>query len=138
MLIMRILVLLPLVSTCTTGVANETCEFTSKTGTYSSLSFSDQGGDLLGIEVAVSYAPDSYYVVFQSAQGVPEPPVVTPAEIEDGRIRFVLPEESSYRRFEGTITPCRITGDFGEQRGPTGAKRIELQKRVSYWHRQSR
>jgi hypothetical protein len=99
------------------------------TGMFSDMAYNDEGGDLLGTEVFVTYAHDGYFVVYQSSEGEPITPVVVPATIAGTSIKFVVPKTADPRgSFVGTIGAKELTGSF------SGSKEIiHLKRKVSYW-----
>ena len=99
------------------------------TGMFSDMEYNDDGGDLLGTEVFITYARDGYFVVYQSSEGEPTTPVVVPATISGTSIKFVVPKTSDPRgSFVGTISAKELTGSF------SGSKEvIHLKRKASYW-----
>jgi hypothetical protein len=108
----------------------------SPTGIYSDFKYNTEGGDLLGAEVFLVRGTKGYFVIFQSAQGIPSDPVVVVATVKDGKLTFQLPKnESDYSGlFEATIYRDRLEGGFLDgQLTPDGKKRFILRKKKSYW-----
>lgn len=105
------------------------------TGIYSDMSFNQESGDVLGIELYVVLSSKGYVVVFQSSEGEPTVPVVVVAKIEGDTIEFELPPGCAYAgRFTGTLTDEGITGTFPSGRlGPKGNKIIRLKRGKGYW-----
>ncbi|MGH8069041.1 MAG: hypothetical protein ACRERE_28160 [Candidatus Entotheonellia bacterium] len=105
------------------------------TGIYSNMSFHEESGDVLGIEVFVMRSSKGYFVVFQSSEGAPAVPVVVPVRIDGKSIEFDLPAECAYAgKFKGTLTEEGITGGFPSGRlGPDGSSLIRLKRGKSYW-----
>jgi len=99
------------------------------TGMFSDMQYNDDGGDLLGTEVFITYAHDGYFVVYQSSEGEPITPVVVPATISGTSITFVVPKTADPRgSFSGTIGAKELTGSF------SGSKEIiHLKRKASYW-----
>ena len=99
------------------------------TGMFSDMQYNDEGGDLLGTEVFITYAHDGYFVVYQSSEGEPITPVVVPATISGTSITFVVPKTADPRgSFSGTIGAKELTGSF------SGSKEIvHLKRKASYW-----
>jgi hypothetical protein len=99
------------------------------TGIFSDMQYNDEGGDLLGTEVFITYAHDGYFVVYQSSEGEPITPVVVPATISGTSITFVVPKTADPRgSFSGTIGAKEMTGSF------SGSKEIvHLKRKASYW-----
>jgi hypothetical protein len=99
------------------------------TGMFSDMQYNDEGGDLLGTEVFITYAHDGYFVIYQSSEGEPITPVVVPATISGTSITFVVPKTADPRgSFSGTIGSKELTGSF------SGSKEIiHLKRKASYW-----
>jgi len=100
------------------------------TGMFSDMQYNNEGGDLLGTEVFITYAHDGYFVVYQSSEGEPITPVVVPATISGTSITFVVPKTADPRGsfFSGTIGAKELTGSF------SGSKEIiHLKRKASYW-----
>lgn len=99
------------------------------TGMFSDMAYSDEGGDLLGTEIFVTYARDGYFVVYQSSEGEPTTPVVVPAAISGTSIKFSVPESVDPRGdFVGTIGLRELIGSF------SGSKEVvHLKRKASYW-----
>ncbi|WP_158880676.1 hypothetical protein [Rhodanobacter sp. L36] len=99
------------------------------TGMFSDMAYNDEGGDLLGTEIFVTYARDGYFVVYQSSEGEPTTPAVMPATISGTSIKFAVPKTSDPRgNFVGTIGSKELTGSF------SGSKEIiHLKRKASYW-----
>lgn len=99
------------------------------TGMFSDMQYNNEGGDLLGTEVFITYAHDGYFVVYQSSEGEPITPVVVPATISGTSITFVVPKTADPRgSFSGTIGAKELTGSFA------GSKEIiHLKRKASYW-----
>jgi hypothetical protein len=99
------------------------------TGMFSDMEYNDEGGDLLGTEVFITYARDGYFVVYQSSEGEPITPVVVPATVSGTSIKFVIPNTADPRgSFSGTIDTRELTGSF------SGSKEIiHLKRKASYW-----
>jgi len=106
------------------------------TGIYTDMRYNEEGGDLLGTEIFLLQGKSGYYVSFQSAQGVPETPLLVAAKVARNRLTFTLPSsKATYSGlFEGRIYSDRIEGHFtGGQLSPTGTKSFVLRKGQSYW-----
>lgn len=99
------------------------------TGMFSNMAYNDEGGDLLGTEIFVTYARDGYFVVYQSSEGDPTTPVVVPATISGTSIKFSVPKSVDPRgNFVGTIGPQELTGSFSANK-----EVIHLKRKASYW-----
>lgn len=108
----------------------------SLTGIYSDISFNKESGDLLGSEIFLMRGNNEFFVVFQSAQGVPSTPVLVTAKIKGNKLSFQLPKnDNAYSGlFEAVLYRDRLEGFFGDgQLAPNGKKKFILRKRMSYW-----
>ncbi len=104
-------------------------------GTFSSLRFSTEGRDLLGVELKIVPTRKGYQGALQIAEGGPsEMMVVDVAVRKNNTIRFDIPASYPFYgggTFEGTLDSKGITGRF-TFRGVTG----DLERLVrgrSYW-----
>ena len=100
------------------------------TGTYSTLAYHAEGGDVLGIELSIVYTQRGYYVIYQSSEGEHIVPVVVPAQIKGTRLAFTLPNEADPRgSFHGRIERDAIRGNFSGNR-----QTVTLPRKSSYWN----
>lgn len=103
------------------------------TGIFINLYYHEEGGDLLGEEIFMSYGGNgTYWVSVQCAQGGVRPPFITNAKIQGNEITFEIPDTDRHLcvpgRFIGTILIDRIEGVF------TGTDhRVVLKRGSSYW-----
>ena len=97
-------------------------------GTYSSLAFNDEAGDLNGIEVFVFFAGE-HMVLFQESIGEPVAPSLVKAKVDGNSIQFTIPGIGGGKRtFKGTITKTHLIGTF------LGSNEtIKLPRKNSYW-----
>jgi hypothetical protein len=99
------------------------------TGIYSDMSYNKEGDDILGIEIFLVYSRSGYWVVYQSSDGDPEPPIVLPATIRGDSIRFSLPANIDQRGdFTGTISANEMVGTFSGN-----GQIVHIRRRTSYW-----
>ena len=101
------------------------------TGLFSNLSYNEEGGDLLGMEVCLMLgAKGGQTAVVQCAGGEPSDPVVVKARLEGARLSFVLPAglPECGTEFEGVVSADGLRGRFA---GET-ADRWLLRKK-GYW-----
>ena len=106
------------------------------TGTYGSLEFHDESGDLSGIELKFIYSNDGHYLLFQSATGVPSTPVLTRVDIDDGIFIVEIPSGTDYSGaiLKGIFTKKGIIAEFTNGPVfPNGKKADLLEKTSSYW-----
>lgn len=105
-------------------------------GIYSGLTYHQESGDLLGMEVMLVPSREGWSAVVQVAQGASVTPVVVKAEVQGEKVRFLLPpNESGYDgEFIGHITKEGLEGGFTQgQLAPNGDKVFRLRKGPSYW-----
>ena len=103
------------------------------TGVFSSLYYNEEGGDLLGNELIVSYGGQgNYYVSVQCAQGGVRGPFIVKALITENQITFNVPDNNSHLcatgNFKGSISASKLTGTFGD-----GSFKVNLPRKNSYW-----
>ena len=105
------------------------------TGIYSDMTFNQEGGDVVGVEIFVIFSRAGYFVVFQDAEGSPSEPVVVPAKIKNNEITFVLPARNGYSgNFRGRIGNGSLTGKFNSgQLSSSGTGEFKLRRKLSYW-----
>lgn len=108
----------------------------SVTGIYGDIHFNESSGDLLGVEVFLMKGKDTYYVLFQSAQGDLENPILVKATVIKNELTFNLPKSNTgyTGAFRGTISLNKIEGGFSNgQLSSSGEKIFKLKKGNSYW-----
>lgn len=107
------------------------------TGIYSDLDTNEDSGDLLGMEFFLFLGDNKYYVLVQSAEGVPYRPALVHCAISGNKLMFTLPpSKTGYTgTFKGTVFADRIEGIMqnGQVSPATGQKIIILKKGNSYW-----
>jgi len=106
------------------------------TGTYSSLEYNREGGDLLGEELRVVVAKKGYQASLQIAEGEPSQLMVVDVNFDKDKIRFDIPASySDYGggSFEGTIDASGIKGVLTFKEG--GSNNIRWKKGRGYWDR---
>lgn len=102
---------------------------TKVTGVFSDMRYNGEGGDVLGIEVFVTYSSHGYFVVYQSSEGEPSIPVVVPAHVSGTAISFAVPAGTDPRgAFAGTINGQELTGTFSGNQ-----ETVHLRRKASYW-----
>ena len=102
------------------------------TGTYSSLEYVAEAGDIVGVEITVIYSDSGYFTLVQCAEGSPGVPLLVPATVKGSTISFSLPSQVESdcpaTQFQGTISKRGLTGAFKDTDWPGFLKR-----RRSYW-----
>jgi hypothetical protein len=102
------------------------------TGTYTSLRFNQDGGDLLGQEVRIVFTRNGYRGVLQFAEGDAGDLIIVNVTIDGNKVRFVIPDASGYGgEFNGTFQEGAIRGTFKFKSG--GEETVLLRKGKSYW-----
>lgn len=103
------------------------------TGTFSSLRYHDESGDLLGAELRIVYTRLGYQGVLQIAEGGAGELILIPSlTFNNEKMSFKISEPGKYRGvFEGTITQEGIVGVFNYVTG--GVLRLDLKRKPSYW-----
>src|SRR5437867_12576689 len=76
------------------------------TGTFTSLTYNEEGGDLLGEEIKIVLARNGYQGALQLAEGEPSNLIVVDVSFDKNKVKFEIP--ASYPIygggiFEGTI-----------------------------------
>lgn len=102
------------------------------TGTFSSLKYHSESGDLLGVELRIAYTKSGYQATVQIAEGVPEVLILVPVFFDKQKVRFEIPDPSSYAGgFEGRIDTYGISGVLKFKSG--GQMELRLPRKNSYW-----
>src|ERR1044071_1919468 len=100
------------------------------TGIYSSLRYVEEAGDLVGMEVFISYSRDGYHATVQIAEGVMFAPVFVDVQVKGSNIEFIIPGKSgeSVKRYKGRVTARGLTGKFEDD-----VAGEFLPRKKSYW-----
>jgi len=104
------------------------------TGTFSSLEYHQEGGDLLGVEIKIVPTRKGHQGVLQIAEGGPSQLMIVEVFFEKDNVRFQIPNtysEYGGEIFEGKISSKGIRGAF-RSKGETG-NRENLIRKCSYW-----
>lgn len=101
-------------------------------GTYSTLVFDRQSGDVLGEELRIMVGKNGYKGTLQFSEGWPGDPVLLDIRIEGTSISFDTPETWEYAgHFSGEISAREIHGTLTLKNG--NAVPLNLPRRTSYW-----
>jgi hypothetical protein len=105
---------------------------TSKTkvaGVYSNLRYSQEGGDLLGMELLVVPSATGYTAFVQIAEGGAPYTAVVPVAVAGSQISFTLPPDGAYggMRFDGELRGGSLVISW-----PAGTNET-LRRGKSYW-----
>lgn len=103
-------------------------------GTFTSMYFNVEGGDLLGEEIRIVYTRKGYQGTLQIAQGEPSILVLFEPTFDGNRITFTVADPFDGRplSFEGRIDARGLRGRFRNADG-TGRWAIDLKRGVGYW-----
>lgn len=101
-------------------------------GTYSNLHYIEEAGDLLGEEIKIVPGSPDYQGAFQVAQGAPEKLIVVDIKVDGAKIRFTIPDSSSYAgEFTGEVENAVLKGQFRFKSG--ASEKVELPRGKGYW-----
>lgn len=106
----------------------------SKTGTFSTLYYNEEGGDLLGEEIRIVYTRFGFQATYQISEGAPSELALASIDItKDYEFEFTVPEAKlmSAGTFKGRIEADRIVGVFIFING--NEIPINLPRKKSYW-----
>ena len=104
------------------------------TGTYSNLTYNEEGGDLLGWEIQLIPSRNGFKAVVQFAEGGEPDVALADVAVSGGQVHFVLsapffpPGE-----FDGTVSPKGLEGAFKDKGG--SPEHLVLPRGTSYWQR---
>ncbi len=99
------------------------------TGMFSDMEYSQESGDVIGIEVFLVYSNRGYFAVYQASEGEPSVPVVISAKVDGSSVSFQVPPEIDSRgSFNGTIGNSELTGRFSGN-----GQVVHLKRKSSYW-----
>lgn len=103
------------------------------TGTYSSLIYNQEAGDLFGDEVRIVFGRTGYEGTFQTSQGEPDKLVLLKDIVVKGNmIKFSIPSESIHSgEFIGAITKNGLVGILTLKN--ENKLHLELKRGLSYW-----
>lgn len=102
-------------------------------GTFTSLEYNDESGDLNGVEVRIAPANGRLQAVVQVAEGGPGSFSVVPVSIRGNDIEFDVPlTKNVVGKFRGRITRNALVGKIN---WPTAAEPVRLRRGMSYWDR---
>ena len=128
----RLSLILMLLSTLT--VVTQVCADpkVKLTGTFTDMSYNQEGGDVVGHELRIVVTTAGYEGIYQVAEGEPsELMVVNIAFEKNNKISFLIPSGTYAGSFTGAISDKGITGVFNHRGG--AAEHINLPRHTSYW-----
>jgi hypothetical protein len=102
------------------------------TGTFTDLHYSQESGDLLGLELLIvpAQGDQSGYVAFvQLAEGGGPFSVVVPLEVKGDKVGFSMPSNEGHAglSFSGVVSNEKLTGTW------SNGNREVLKRHASYW-----
>ena len=101
-------------------------------GLYSNLTYNDEGGDLLGMEIFVFLGDKRYYALVQESSGEPSKPHLLPLTlIGEDSIRINYPPGNAIIKLEGTIYQDKLVIRLHFKSHTT--EPITLKRGNSYW-----
>ena len=102
------------------------------TGVYSNLTYIEEAGDVVGVEIYILSGGSGYFATVQIAEGAPDDPVLVPVKVNGTSIEITFPSDSAIGRdrgnYHGKITALGLSGKFEKE-----TKRIFLKRKKSYW-----
>lgn len=104
-------------------------------GTYSSLNYHQEAGDLLGYEFRLIPTKQGFKAVIQVSEGGIGNVFLVDVDEKSGSISFDVPVSSDYvGRFRGELTRDGLDGVVNYPSGVS--EKVLLKRSVSYWERQ--
>jgi hypothetical protein len=103
-------------------------------GTYSSLEYSNESGDLHGLEIKIIPVDDRFQGAVLISEGEPQPMILVDVQIRGTSVSFSVPGESGMAwKFSGHITAKTLNGTISYDSG--GVEKVVLLRRCGYWDR---
>jgi len=101
------------------------------TGTYSSLEYNRESGDLLGYEVLIIPTDVGYKAIVQVGEGAPGQVYIVDVRKKGANIGFDIPISPALNEsFSGHIDGGVLVGDV---LSPSGKQHVQLRRGMSYW-----
>ncbi len=118
-----------IISCCGSSLFGEQIKYT---GTFSSLEYNEEGGDLLGAEIRIVLAQEGYQAMIQIAEGEPSNIILTPVNLNENIITFLIVKPELYAgKFSGFIDSFGIKGVL--KFNGSGQMELKLPRKKSYW-----
>lgn len=98
---------------------------TTVEGVYSDVAYSEESGDVYGVEIIIRRTGEGYVASFRQSEGVPGRRVTVPLAVQGEEIRFTIPPDTGVlveggvgrpaevdplRSFTGRVTPWGLKG----------------------------
>lgn len=104
------------------------------TGTYSSLRYHQESGDLLGYEILIIPTDLGFKGIIQVGEGAPGEVYIVKVANQNGQIRFDIPlGAGAVSRFSGQVEDGYLVGDVSS---PSGKEHVKLKRGMSYWDKE--
>ncbi len=110
------------------GTGKESVQFT---GIFSNLTYIEDAGDVVGMEVFVLNSSAGHFAMVQIAAGPIADPVLVVAKLDGNKIEFTLPTTAGFEsmgKYTGKITSTGLIGKFEKD-----TKTQFLKRKKSYW-----
>lgn len=107
------------------------------TGTFTSMYFDPETGDVVGAEIRIDRTPEGYRGTFRMAMGEPTRPAPIEPVFNGERITFSItdPFDGRSLTFDGRIDARGLRGPFLDVNGDE-RRFIDLKRAPSYWETQ--
>jgi len=104
------------------------------TGLFGQLEYHKESGDVTGLEIFIMRGRSGFVAVIQTAEGVPEDPVVVPIKIDAASVSFEMRSGTETLRYQGTLRRDGLYGRFDNDAFSDRADGLFLLRRGrSYW-----
>lgn len=104
------------------------------TGTFSSLQYNDESGDLLGYEILIIPTDLGFKGIIQVGEGAPGEVYIVKVTNNNGQIQFDIPLGAGVAsKFSGHIEGGYLVGDVVS---PSGKEHVKLKRGISYWDKE--
>lgn len=104
-----------------------------RTGTFSSMRWHAEAGDVVGVEIRIVLTgKDTYQGTIQIAEGAPGPLILIAPEFDGNRLTFDFqPPHGPQVTFRGTISNKGVQGTLAYKGGSTVS--VDTPRGCSYW-----
>jgi hypothetical protein len=101
-------------------------------GIYSNMSYNQEAGDLIGVEIFIFPSKTGHFAFVQIAEGGFPYAALIPVKLDGDKIEFLLPNDGVYAggKFIGIVKNGYIDGKF---EGTMHSEKLKLKKGKSYW-----
>lgn len=103
-------------------------------GTYSSLQYHNESGDLLGYEILIIPTDIGFKGIIQVGEGAPGEVYIVKVTNNNGQIQFDIPlGTGASSNFSGHVEGQYLVGDVSS---PSGKEHVKLRRGMSYWDKE--